>query len=1742
MRELSNTTAVCFCCVGFVVAGALQHPQQPPVHRRNPCEWPAVFSWAAFAWVLLCVGGMILCPLERALLFQVILAEKLVQGCVWAVVRMVASPERLPWRVTACALFCVSDLLLPPAGRVFLFRAVLVLMLIRARAPVPLLLISLPLASATPVGGDVVSPATILLAAMNVSSGLRNGWQLLQTFILSHHPDFLVVSETGLRQNDIDVNGEFWRHGISGYTAFHLIPKLDPDTGKTRKAISLWVRDVWVSQFEVSSPTPIDQCVAIHVKIKAGRTPLHVVALYGEPGSGRLKEQYWSRFRTWFEQEGLSANRTRVIVIGDCNVAPDPSVDRSSDGRFSRREADSRSFKALLTEGHLHDAWRHLHGSEKAFTWKGKGSDGVSNHSRIDLALTSARLLEKVVSCEIGEPVEPMMKDHLPIFVELQSPRNLRNLPGRDLSLPEIRIPRLRVKNLLKEDVTERYREAVVQGLRALPDAGDSLPEHYTRLTKMFYSCADKELGKYDHVFNAPPRLRVEKHFELLVSRCATVLTSLPPLLEEVESGLPMRSTHAIEKLLRALPGDKTLESPQGLRSAERVQEWFAAVERLHRDFLREASRQYHDERLEAILQNVARNADLETSRPRSWYGKVASLWSGSKSKKQQTIVTEEIDPTRVGTVHQSAESVKDAVMRFWADLFSPRETTSSVAADEPWFSESFAARRAHIPAMSKGLMSPITVAEIRDVLAHLLREKACGPDEIPGEILRALPDEAVIAMTEVFNGIMRTHRIPEEWRESVIYTLHKGNDPSKCSNFRPISLLCVPYKVFMSILTRRLTTLAEKGSLFMDVQGGFRKGRSCMDKIALLTGRLQENISAGRQSHVVFIDVKKAYDSIPHDRLFRALSKHGIDPEFLSLLRELYTGNFADVITPFGHTDPFPLLRGVKQGCPMSPVIFNLFLEPLLEWLVENGVPRETAQLAFADDIALFACDRQTLQRLVDLVDEYFYANKLELGIGSDKSVYMTSDASQDVVVSKVTPRRVDGKVYLDRVPRSVALPKLTGLATYRYLGVHVNVQLNWQAHLDKCTQKLRRQLFCLRRKRYTKRQLVKIVNTMLVPYLTYGLEFITVSAQQIADWQKMITKEVHYKGGVPWNATAHLNYLPVNEGGEGLVCLCDRIEQLQLSGLLKHGLNSSDSGAAEVTARRVQASERQLLNCVSTDLRWRQEVDDLVGIRMNSALNLPQLALERLLTDPTHCAWLRSFGVTNLSELIDGQTGRVRPQFAHDAILGSSLCVGNSLNVQPILLYCIAADPKVATTGLKHPAAPGTERTPLRVWTDGSKREDGRVGFSIWFGEGKPLNHIQRMEDGTEVFTAELHAAVSALLLHDPDRDFECFSDCEKIVQVLNDRKNELRKHPLEAGWLQAARSAQAFRDARGLKTTFTHVFSHLLDVEDGARRPERDVRKLAEMRKRFGNEARAIMEGNKLADSLAKESLDVFPRPAPLNMDMVQMPKFMAIDKETKRVLPAVPRFLQHKRQAEHRAFLATKGKYRWLSKGGVDWKQSAAIHKSTKLDDEALQKHAHRSKHGFFGTKDSRWTHRDDRFFQRVYRDAQVRDAFCDSCVTRVDAPVTETRTHYLECVANADIRKRTTELILERVNRDLFEPVQWIPCYWNADEKGRRHLDREWEAIERDFAPIDAAMGLVPKAWVNYLAALNRKGSCDLDTLITDCQRIALQGCYDSWRHRCRRFYACNPRPPPPPPDGEEVQPCTEAPPAPAGVV
>lgn len=186
---------------------------------------------------------------------------------------------------------------------------------------------------------------------------------------------------------------------------------------------------------------------------------------------------------------------------------------------------------------------------------------------------------------------------------------------------------------------------------------------------------------------------------------------------------------------------------------------------------------------------------------------------------------------------------------------------------------------------------------------------------------------------------------------------------------------------------------------------------------------------------------------------MIHALEMHGLDRRFVDLIANIYADNGARVITVHGKTDRFRNGRGVKQGCPMSPILFNLFLEPILDWL-QRTKTEDAAVLAYADDMCLFSTSAEDLQNMTSKLQCFLYRNGLELGVSQDKSktVYMTDEPSRSqIFIHKVSTARhdTDGKLYMHMTEERVALPRLTGNDSYKYLGVRWNVQLDWSKHL---------------------------------------------------------------------------------------------------------------------------------------------------------------------------------------------------------------------------------------------------------------------------------------------------------------------------------------------------------------------------------------------------------------------------------------------------------------------------------------------------------------------------------------------------------------------------------------------------------------------------------------------------------------------------------------------------------------------
>ena len=169
----------------------------------------------------------------------------------------------------------------------------------------------------------------------------------------------------------------------------------------------------------------------------------------------------------------------------------------------------------------------------------------------------------------------------------------------------------------------------------------------------------------------------------------------------------------------------------------------------------------------------------------------------------------------------------------------------------------------------------------------------------------------------------------PYDWKRSVFILVPKKGNAKECSYYHTITLISHASKVMLKILQARQQQYVNWE--LPDVQGGFRKGRGTRDQIANICWIIKKAREFWKNIYFCCIDYAKDFACVDHNKLSKILQDMGIPDHLTCLLRNLYAGQEATVRTGHGTTDWFQIGKGVRQGCILSPCLFNLYAEYIM-------------------------------------------------------------------------------------------------------------------------------------------------------------------------------------------------------------------------------------------------------------------------------------------------------------------------------------------------------------------------------------------------------------------------------------------------------------------------------------------------------------------------------------------------------------------------------------------------------------------------------------------------------------------------------------------------------------------------------------------------------------------------------------------------------------------------------------------
>ena len=234
--------------------------------------------------------------------------------------------------------------------------------------------------------------------------------------------------------------------------------------------------------------------------------------------------------------------------------------------------------------------------------------------------------------------------------------------------------------------------------------------------------------------------------------------------------------------------------------------------------------------------------------------------------------------------------------------------------------------------AVREDLGLPPSEDEILQALSALKGGKAGGKNGVLPEMFKVCGPTLLERLMQLFHQIWACGEVPQEWRDALIVPIPKKGDLSVCDNWRGISLLDIGGKLFGKIIQKRLQEVAEE--VLLDSQCGFRRGRGCVDMIFCARQIIEKSIEHDTKTFMLFVNLRKAYDSVPHQALWHALESYGIPEPMLRLIRSLHEGMKAEVTVEGKVAPDFEVKNGLRQGCVMAPTLFNLYFNLVIrQW-----------------------------------------------------------------------------------------------------------------------------------------------------------------------------------------------------------------------------------------------------------------------------------------------------------------------------------------------------------------------------------------------------------------------------------------------------------------------------------------------------------------------------------------------------------------------------------------------------------------------------------------------------------------------------------------------------------------------------------------------------------------------------------------------------------------------------------------
>ncbi|KAK3574580.1 hypothetical protein QTP86_010339 [Hemibagrus guttatus] len=466
---------------------------------------------------------------------------------------------------------------------------------------------------------------------------------------------------------------------------------------------------------------------------------------------------------------------------------------------------------------------------------------------------------------------------------------------------------------------------------------------------------------------------------------------------------------------------------------------------------------------------------------------------------------------------------IRKQTVRFYSKLYSSERSGAQIVEesflkDLPKLSEQAA----------RELDRELTLAELHKALQGMENGRAPGIDGLPVEFYKAF--WAVIGqdVLEVLRDSMNVSQLPLSCRRAVLTLLPKKGDLTHLKNWRPVSLLCTDIKLLSKALASRLTKVMEQ--ITHQDQSYCVPDKYILSNIDLIRDILDVSRLLGLQTGLIFLDQENAFDRVEHEYLWKVLETFGFNPGFIAMVRVLYCEIESVLKVNGGLCAPFKVLRGIRQGCALSGMLYTLAIEPLLNKLRSHlfgfKVPHTNASIclsAYADDLVVMIDSQKDLKVILN---DFQVLSSAKVNWAKSEAILVGEWGGERPTLPGGLVWKKDGFKYL-------------GV----YLGNNEFLNKNWEGTVEHVKSRLSRWKGLVPRMSYRGRMLV--INNLAALSLWHKLACVDLLPNLLASIQALLVD--FFWDSLHWIPQSVL-HLPKEEGGQGLVQLASRAAAFRL------------------------------------------------------------------------------------------------------------------------------------------------------------------------------------------------------------------------------------------------------------------------------------------------------------------------------------------------------------------------------------------------------------------------------------------------------------------------------------------------------------------------------------------------------------------------------------------------------------------